>query len=168
MRRLKILLTPFALLVASPTVSAQEDEWFVGSHPEYHAAMVRDIDGIFVAIFVAKEPSIYASPLLMETVVPSCDTSRPIELHGTQAIMADGETASERLIEVRRVVEGFFERATDGCEVAEDLEARFFYRFDDAYLATDDLLVEAGIFPLEEDGYQTGEEPASQDMDATR
>ncbi|MXP46709.1 hypothetical protein GRI43_04780 [Altererythrobacter luteolus] len=166
MKRLSIFVSLFAFLVTPSAVSAQEDKWFVGSHPEVHAAMVRDIDGIFVAIFVAKEPSIYASPLLMETVVPSCDTSRSIEMHSTRAIMADGETASERLIEVRRAVEDFFERSTEGCEIAENLEARFFYRFDDAYLATDGLLVEAGIFPLSNYEAESSEETDTQTMDA--
>ncbi|MEL1250356.1 hypothetical protein [Aurantiacibacter gilvus] len=166
-RRLLISFAVFALSATPTALTAQTDEWFVGSHPDYHAAMVRDIDGIFVAIYVAKEPSIYASPLLMETVAASCDTERPIELHSTSAIMADGATASERLDEVRRVVENFFDRSVEGCEVADDLESRFFDRFDDAYLATDGLLVEAGIFPLGQDDEVSSEETDTQTMDAT-
>ncbi|WP_346031965.1 hypothetical protein [Erythrobacter westpacificensis] len=167
MRRLLITFAILALSATPTALTAQTDEWFVGSHPDYHGAMVRDIDGMFVAIYVAKEPSIYASPLLMETVVASCDTERPIELHSTSAIMADGATASERLDEVRRVVENFFDRSVEGCEVADDLESRFFYRFDDAYLATDGILVEAGIFPLSNEEAETGEESDNQTMDAT-
>ncbi len=137
------------LLAAPNAANAQSDEWFVGSHPDYHAAMVRDLDGVIVAVYVAKEPSIYASPLLMETVAPACDAAQPVEMHGTQAIMAFGSTAEERLAEVRNAVQGFFDRSVESCPVADDFEARFFHRFDDAYLATDALLMEAGIFPLE-------------------
>lgn len=144
------MIAACGLLAVPNAAIAQSDEWFVGSHADYHAAMVRDLDGIFVAVYVAKEPSIYASPLLMETLAPACDTAQPVEMHGTQAIMAFGPTAEERLAEVRGVVQGFFDRSVESCPVADDFEARFFHRFDDAYLATDALLMEAGIFPLEE------------------
>ena len=150
MRLLSAMIAACGLLAVPNAAIAQSDEWFVGSHPDYHAAMVRDVDGIFVAVYVAKEPSIYASPLLMETLAPACDTAQPVEMHGTQAIMAFGPTAEERLAEVRDVVQGFFDRSVESCPVADDFEARFFHRFDDAYLATDALLMEAGIFPLEE------------------
>ncbi|QZD92843.1 hypothetical protein K3162_02010 [Qipengyuania xiapuensis] len=151
---IKLLLTPLVIagLLATPnTLSAQDDEWFVGSHPDYHAAMVRDIDGLFVAVYVAKEPTIWGSPLLMETNEPVCDTKRPMSFHKTEAIMAFGKTATDRLEVVRQTVQGFFDSATKSCSVADDLEARFFHRFDDAYLATDALLVEAGIFPLSDE-----------------
>ena len=100
------MIAACGLLAVPNAAIAQSDEWFVGSHPDYHAAMVRDLDGIFVA--------------------------------------------EERLAEVRDVVQGFFDRSVESCPVADDFEARFFHRFDDAYLATDALLMEAGIFPLEE------------------
>lgn len=148
---IKFLVLSVALVLTPTSALAQTDEWFVGSHPEYHAAMIRDIDGIFVAIYVAKEPSRFGSPLLMETVYPACGTSKPVEMHSTRAIMAVGETAQERLVEVRETVEFFLERATSDCSYPADLEARFFHRFDAAYLATDALLVEAGIFPLDLD-----------------
>ncbi|MEG9268629.1 hypothetical protein [Qipengyuania sp. Mu-71] len=150
MRLLSAMIAACGLLAVPNAAIAQSDEWFVGFHPDYHAAMVRDLDGIFVAVYVAKEPSIYASPLLMETLAPACDTAQPVEMHGTQAIMAFGPTAEERLAEVRDVFQGFFDQSVESCPVADDFEARFFHRFDDAYLATDALLMEAGIFPLEE------------------
>lgn len=138
------------MLAISTSANAQTDEWFVGSHPDYHAAMIRDIDGVFIAIYVAKEPTIYGSPLLMETMAPACDTAKPISMHATQAIMAFGQTAEDRLVEVRSVVQNFYDRSVSECAVADDLEARFFHRFDDAYMATDRLLSKAGIFPLKE------------------
>ena len=149
-RSLRVLLAACAFLAVPNAANAQSDEWFVGSHPDYHAAMVRDVDGIFVSVYVAKEPSIYASPLLMETLAPACDTEQPIEMHSTEAIMAFGPTAEERLAEVRNAIQDFFDRSVKSCPMADDLEARFFHRFDDAYLATDRLLIEAGVFPLEE------------------
>lgn len=145
---LRLLVAACGLLTTSTAVNAQADEWFVGSHPDYHAAMVRDIDGIFVAIYVATEPSMYGSPLLMETNAPTCDTKMPISLHATEAIMAFGQTAEDRLIEVRSVVQAFYDQNVRECAATTDLEARFFHRFDDAYMATDRLLSEAGIFPL--------------------
>ena len=147
---LRAMIAVCGLLAVPNAANAQSDEWFVGSHPDYHAAMVRDLDGVFVAVYVAKEPSIYASPLLMETLAPACNAAQPVEMHSTQAIMAFGPTAEERLAEVRSAVQGFFDRSVESCRVADDFEARFFNRFDDAYLATDALLMEAGIFPLEE------------------
>ena len=150
MRLLRAMIAVCGLLAFSATANAESDEWFVGSHPDYHAAMIRNLEGFFVAVYVAKEPSIYASPLLMETLSPACDAARPVELHSTEAIMAFGPTAEERLAEVRNAVQGFFDRSVESCPVANDFEARFFHRFDDAYLATDALLMEAGIFPLEE------------------
>ena len=148
MKQLLGLVATIGFLAAPTTSLAQSDEWFVGSHPEYHAAMVRETDGILVAVYVAKEPSIYASPVLMETIAPACDPERPIEMHSTEAILAFGATAADRLSEVRSAVQSFFDRSVKPCPVADDLEARFFHRFDAAYLATDALLVEAGIFPL--------------------
>lgn len=165
MRRLHIMIALFALLATPTTLAAQSEEWFVGSHPEYHAAMVRDIDGIFMAIYVTKEPSIYASPLLMETIAPACVTERPIEFHSTEAIMANGATAAERLNEVRQVAQSFFDRSLEDCQIADDLESRFFYHFDDAYLATDELLVEAGIFPLADEENGVNEEAAPEARD---
>ncbi len=150
MRPLRVLVAACGFLAVPIAANAQSEEWFVGSHPDYHAAMARDVDGIFVAFYVPKEPSIYASPVLMETLAPACDTEQPIEMHSTQAIMAFGPTAEERLAEVRNAVQGFFDRSVRSCPIADDLEARFFHRFDDAYLATDALVVDAGIFPLEE------------------
>ncbi|MEX0342101.1 MAG: hypothetical protein AB3N06_05905 [Erythrobacter sp.] len=150
MRLIRAMAAVCGLLMLPNAANAQSDEWFVGSHPDYHAAMVRDVDGFFVAVYVAKEPSIYASPLLMETLAPTCGAERPIEMHSTQAIMAFGPTAEERLAEVRTAVEDFFNRSVRSCPIADDFEARFFYRFDDAYLATDALLIEAEIFPLED------------------
>ena len=90
MRLLSAMIAACGLLAVPNAAIAQSDEWFVGFHPDYHAAMVRDLDGIFVAVYVAKEPSIYASPLLMETLAPACDTAQPVEMHGTQAILAFG------------------------------------------------------------------------------
>ena len=148
MKLLQALLVFIGLIAVQAPASAQSDEWFVGSHPDYHAAMVRELDGLFVAVYVSKEPSIYASPVLMETVALACDTERPIEMHATEAIMVSGGTAAERLVEVRDAVQSFFDRSVESCSVADDLEERFFHRFDDAYLATDALLVEAGVFPL--------------------
>ena len=151
MLKLSRILVAACVFLAIPTAAiAQSDEWFVGSHPDYHAAMMQQIDGIFVVVYVAKEPSIYATPVLMETIAPACNTERPIELHGTTAVMAFGQTAEDRLAEVKSAVQRFIERSVGACPVADDFEARFFYRFDDAYLATDALLVEAGIFPLDE------------------
>ena len=168
MRLLRVLIAAIGFFAVPSATFAQSDEWFVGSHPDYHAAMVRDIDGLFVAIYVAKKPSIYATPVLMETIAPACDTKRPIEMHSTEAIMAYGATATDRLAEVRDVVQNFFDRSVKSCPIADDLEVRFFHRFDDAYLATDALLVEAGIFPLSEDedverdSSATGQEDSSE------
>lgn len=149
-RLLRFSLLFFGIFTVPNAANAQAEEWFVGSHPDYHAAMMRDVDGIFVAIFVAKEPSIFLSPVLMETMAPACDTEKPIEMHRTEAIMTFGSTAQARLAEVRTAVQGFYDQSVRSCPIADDLEARFFHRFDDAYLATDALLVEAGIFPLDQ------------------
>ncbi|MDP4575157.1 hypothetical protein Q9K02_08425 [Qipengyuania sp. G39] len=149
MKGVLAILAALGLFTTASVASAQSDEWFVGTHPEYHAALVRDVDDVFVAIFVPKEPSIYASPLLMETMAPACDTKQPVGLHATMAIMAFGDSAEERLAEVRRTVQDFYDRSVRSCPPSDDFEVRFFHRFDDAYLATDKLLVEAGIFPLD-------------------
>ncbi|WP_370176998.1 hypothetical protein [Alteriqipengyuania sp.] len=79
--------------------------------------------------------------------------------------MAFGETAADRLTEVRQAVRSFFDRHVEDCPAAADLESRFFYRFDDAYLATDALLLEAGVFPLSnpfEDSAEQASEPEGQ------
>ena len=146
-KRTLVVLVACALLKVSNTAHAQAEEWLVGSHPEYHAAMVREVDGIFVAIFVPKEPSAYFSPVLMETMAPVCGSKQPIELHATEAIMAFGATPEDRLSEVRNAVQEFFDQRVKECPLTADFEERFFHRFDGAYMATDSLLVEAGIFP---------------------
>ena len=164
MKALKVIVAGF-LAIATPSLAhAQSDEWLLGSHPDYHAAMVRDIDGIFVAIFVAKEPTIYGSPLLMETMVPACDTKRPIGMHATEAIMAFEGTAEARLKTVRDTVQSFYETNVKPCPPSEGLEAKLFHRFDDAYLAMDAMLVEAEILPLNpDDDLGLGEPEAEQE-----
>lgn len=62
--------------------------------------------------------------------------------------MAFGATVDERSKEVREALETFFESKRGTCDLAGELEQRFFIRFEDAYTATDAILVEAGIFPL--------------------
>ena len=156
MKFLQLIFAVCGLSAIPAAANAQTDEWFVGSHPDYHAAMVREIDDIFVAIYVTKEPSKYLSPLLIETMAPSCDTKKPVTLHSTEAIMAFGQTAEERLVQVKSVVQAFYDKNVNKCGVSDDLEARLFYRFDDAYMATDELLLDAGIFPLDEIGITGG------------
>ena len=70
--------------------------------------------------------------------------------------MAFGQTAEERLVQVKSVVQAFYDKNVNKCGVSDDLEARLFYRFDDAYMATDELLLDAGIFPLDEIGITGG------------
>lgn len=144
------------IICASPAF-AQEERWQVGQHPDYHVAMVKQVDDVFVAIYVSKEPSIYMSPVLMETVLAPCGETGPLSLHGTEAIMTFGPTAEDRSKEVRDALERFFERGQSTCDLASDLEERFFNRFEDAYAATDAILVEAGIFPLDDLFGQDGE-----------
>ncbi|NNC59039.1 MAG: hypothetical protein HKO05_03500 [Erythrobacter sp.] len=144
-------LAALVLLVTSIAAYAQSDEWFLGSHPDYHAAMVRDIDGIFVALYVAKKPTVFGSPLLMETVAPACNTKRPIEMHETEAIMALGATPEDRLKVVRASVQRFYDSSVKPCPPTKDLETKLFHRFDDAYLAMDAMLIEANVFPLSSD-----------------
>ncbi len=156
MRALWLLTTFFGLFAVQAPALAQTDEWFVGSHPEYHAAMIRDIDGVFVAIHAKKGDPLMASPVVMETNRPTCSTVRPIELHATEALMVFGSTPSERLVQVRTAVQYFFEKHAEDCPISANFEDRFFHRFDAAYLAIDALLVEAGIYPLD-DGPRQGD-----------
>ncbi|WP_379546904.1 hypothetical protein ACFCW2_12815 [Qipengyuania sp. DSG2-2] len=128
--------------------------------------MVRELDGIFIAIFVSKEPTAFGPAILMETVAPACDTKRPIEMHSTRSIDATGATAEERLEIVRDAVSWFYESSIEPCAQAQDLEARLFHRFDDAYLAMDALLVEANFLPLSSaEGTEGGEPDAAQEND---
>mgnify|MGYP003638635671 CR=1 FL=1 len=135
-------------IFGSPAI-AQEETWQVGRNDEYHVAMVKQVDEVFVAIFVAKKPSIYGSPLLMETMVP-CGDKKPMSFHSTEAVMAFGLTAEERLKQVREALEAFFENSRSTCKLADGIEQQFFKRFEDAYIATDAILVDAGVFPLAE------------------
>ena len=167
MRPLKLLAATLLVLAAPSALHAQSDEWFLGSHPDYHAAMVRDIDGIFVAIYVAKEPTIYGSPLLMETMAPACDTKKPIGMHATRAVMAFGETAEERLELVRDNVQSFYDMSVKPCPPSEGLEAKLFHRFDDAYLAMDAMLMEAEIFPLSPDEDLGLDKPEAEQEDSS-
>ena len=137
------LLSAFAL-----PATAEDEKWHVGQHPDYHVALVKQVDEVFVAIYVSKEPSKYMSPVLMETILAPCGEEKPISLHSTKALMVLGETLEERMKVVRENLESFFERGQGTCNLAADLEQRFFNRFEDAYAATDVILVEAGIFPL--------------------
>ncbi|MGE5952312.1 MAG: hypothetical protein ACM308_01635 [Qipengyuania vulgaris] len=141
-------LALISMIICSVPAYAQEERWQVGQHPDYHVAMVKQVDDVFVAIYVSKEPSIYMSPVLMETVLAPCGETGPISLHSTEAIMTFGPTAEDRSKEVRDALDDFFERGQSTCDLANDLEERFFNRFEDAYAATDAILVEAGIFPL--------------------
>ncbi len=167
MKILRILLYLFGLLAFNTAALAQTDKWFVGSHPDYHAALVRNLDGVFVAVYVTKQPSQFATPMLLETMAPTCDTKKPIEMHSTQAIMAFGATAEIRLAEARAAVEGFLDRSVRSCPIADDFETRFFHRFDDAYFATDALLVEAGVFPLSSAESVAPEESGSEQEDSS-
>ena len=142
---------------ASPA-DAQEERWQVGQHPDYHVAMVKQVDDVFVAIYVSREPSIYMSPVLMETVLAPCGETGAVSLHGTEAIMTFGPTAKDRSKEVRDALDQFFERGQSTCDLASNLEERFFNRFEDAYAATDAILVAVGIFPLANPFGETDEE----------
>ncbi len=167
MRLLKVIVAGLLVIACPSGIQAQSDEWFLGSHPDYHAAMVREIDGIFVAVFVAKEPTIYGSPLLMETMAPACDTKRPIGMHATQAIMAFGATPEDRLKVVRDTVQSFYDRSVKPCSPSEGLEAKLFHRFDAAYLAMDAMLVEADILPLSPDDDSGFDEPKAEQEDSS-
>ena len=168
MKPLKVIVFGFLAIATPSLVHAQSDEWFLGSHPDYHAAMVRDIDGIFVAIFVAKEPTIYGSPLLMETMAPACDTKRPIGMHRTEALMAFEGTAEDRLKTVRDAVQSFYDTSVKPCPPSEGLEAKLFHRFDAAYLAMDAMLVEAEILPLNPDDDLGLDEPEAEQEDSSK
>ena len=167
MKLVRALFAALGLLVASAVAHAQSAEWFLGSHPEYHAAMVRNTDGIFIAIYVAKKPSVFGSPLVMETMVPACDTKRPISMHKTQAIMALGASAEDRLNVVRSTVQSFYDMSVKPCPPVEGLEAKLFHRFDDAYLAMDAMLVEAKIFPLSPEEDLGLDEPEADQQDSS-
>lgn len=136
-----------ASIFAAP-VNAQEEKWQVGQHPDYHVAMVKQVDQVLIAIYVTKKPSIYGTPLLMETVLAPCGTKKPISMHGTKALMAFGKTPEQRSREVRDAVESFLEHGKSSCKLANNIEERFFNRFEEAYAATDAILVKAGVFPL--------------------
>jgi hypothetical protein len=129
-------------------VRAQEPVWKVGAHPDYHVAMVKQVDDVIVAIYVSKEPAIYASPLILETVLAPCSEEKPLSMHVNEAIFAFGKTSEDRKAEVRLTLESFFESGKKKCILADDIDVRFFRRFDEAYAAADEILVEAGVFPL--------------------
>ena len=147
-RRIPIALGILCAAMSTVSANAQDEKWHVGQHPDYHVALVKQVDDVFVAIYVSKEPSAYATPLLMETVLAPCGDTGPLSLHSTRALIVLGETVEDRMTEIRAALDQFFERGQSTCDLADDLEERFFVRFEDAYAATDAILVEAGIFPL--------------------
>ena len=120
----------------------------MGQHPDYPVAMVKHVDDVTIAIYVSKEPSPFASPIILETMLSPCGEKKPIAMHASQAIIALGTSVEERRQEVREVLDAVFERGRASCKLAADLEERFFRKFEETYAATDAILVEAGIFPL--------------------
>ncbi len=137
-----------ASLIFAVPAGAQEEKWQVGQHPDYHVAMVKQVDQVLVAIYVPKKPTMYGTPLLMETVLAPCGEKKPISMHATEALLVFSTTAEERLSEVRDALHTFLEGGKASCKLADNIEERFFHRFDEAYAATDAILVEAGVLPL--------------------
>ena len=144
-----LLAIGFLSAIAGPAI-AKEDDWQVATHADYHVAMVKQVDDVFVAIYASKKPSQFGSPLLMETVLAPCSEKKPLSMHSTQAVFVSGVTVQERSREIRETLESFLEGGKNTCFLAEDIETRFFVRFEAAYAATDAILVEAGVFPLAE------------------
>lgn len=154
----RILLAMAFLSVIAGPANAKDQDWQVATHPDYHVAMVKQVDDVFVAIYASKKPSQFGSPLLMETVLAPCGEKKPLSLHSTQAIFVSGVTVQARSKEIWEALESFLEGGQSTCNLAEDIEPRFFVRFEAAYAATDAILVEAGILPL------TELSPGSEDM----
>lgn len=142
-----LLVIGFLSVIAGPA-NAQDEDWRVATHPDYHVALVKRVDDVFVAIYASKKPSQFGSPLLMETVLAPCGENKPLSLHSTEAIFVSGPTVQERSKEIREAIESFLKGGKSTCNLADDLEQRFFVSFEKAYAATDAILVEAGIFPL--------------------
>jgi hypothetical protein len=144
-----MLAIGFLSVIAGPA-NAKDQDWQVATHPDYHVAMIKQVDDVIVAIYASKEPSQFGSPLLMETVLAPCGEKKPLSLHSTQAIFLFGATVQARSKEIGEALESFLEGGQSTCNLAEDIEPRFFVRFEAAYAAADAILVEAGILPLTE------------------